>query len=562
MDCPRNIVGSASQLFCRNKDSLEYKALVALSCLSHPQRVILAGFILNAADREVAAQYLLQETSGRGPATMYEFLADWIFLVTKVRPTIDAKLDRQQKQALLESHGGACCFSRAETSTVALDDYVSAFIVPPDVFDHLRANEGTRPFRMLAAFIGNAKAGELESVLKTSTTSSPGHLKQFLLLSKDAFELFASGALSMEAMPFGKKNSYTICVNCLAGSTPDWVSNNIVTFSERSGDLATAPNPLLFEVNRRFSEALSWIQVAEHMKSRPAQQCRSATHYLDFALSRPIVFAMRHVGRLMPVLLRSQIYQALMQVGHRLYGPTLSERMHRLPFGLYLRIAEAGWYPRHRAEFETLRLVEKYTTIPAPRPIDTLQYQGKSYLLMTRVPGRPIGTLLTGMTDEQLQKATQDLGGYLEQLRSIPNNSSTGAQICNSVGGGILDWRIGESQLHELTFATVTDFHQFLTADYSRHLQEKARPSHDKKHNIVFTHGDLNPRNILADETGAITGIVDWECSGWYPEYWEYTKAHFVVRSTIRWLADVIDQIFTGYREELKVENMLSDLGF
>lgn len=58
---------------------------------------------------------------------------------------------------------------------------------------------------MLAAFIGNAKAGELESVLKTSTTSSPGHLKQFLLLSKDAFELFASGALSMEAMPFGKK---------------------------------------------------------------------------------------------------------------------------------------------------------------------------------------------------------------------------------------------------------------------------------------------------------------------------------------------------------------------
>lgn len=85
MDCPRNIVGSASQLFCRNKDSLEYKALVALSCLSHPQRVILAGFILNAADREVAAQYLLQETSGRGPATMYEFLADWIFLVTKGR---------------------------------------------------------------------------------------------------------------------------------------------------------------------------------------------------------------------------------------------------------------------------------------------------------------------------------------------------------------------------------------------------------------------------------------------------------------------------------------------
>lgn len=41
---------------------------------------------------------------------------------------------------------------------------------------------------------------------------------------------------------------------------------------------------------------------------------------------------------------------------------------------------------------------------------------------------------------------------------------------------------------------------------------------------ILFTHGDLDARNILV-ENGCVTGIVAWEQAGWYPEYWEYVKA-------------------------------------
>lgn len=28
----------------------------------------------------------------------------------------------------------------------------------------------------------------------------------------------------------------------------------------------------------------------------------------------------------------------------------------------------------------------------------------------------------------------------------------------------------------------------------------------------------------MDEEEGRITGIVDWEEAGWYPEYWEYVK--------------------------------------
>ena len=41
---------------------------------------------------------------------------------------------------------------------------------------------------------------------------------------------------------------------------------------------------------------------------------------------------------------------------------------------------------------------------------------------------------------------------------------------------------------------------------------------------IVFTHGDLVPQNILV-ENEHVTGIVDWEQAGLYPEYGEHVKA-------------------------------------
>lgn len=181
---------------------------------------------------------------------------------------------------------------------------------------------------------------------------------------------------------------------------------------------------------------------------------------------------------------------------------------------------------------------------------------------MAGLPGEKIGLMLPTMTDEQIQAVVQALKKYTAELRQIPNKSGSGSAICNALGGGILDWRIGDSQREELTCQDEAEFNQYLTRDLP--LNEDARKqilkTHSVKHEIVFTHADLNPRNILVDENGKISGIVDWECAGWYPEYWEYTKAHFTVRYTIRWIADVIDQVFLEYRDELQVEDLLSSM--
>ena len=57
---------------------------------------------------------------------------------------------------------------------------------------------------------------------------------------------------------------------------------------------------------------------------------------------------------------------------------------------------------------------------------------------------------------------------------------------------------------------------------------------------IFFSHADLYPGNILVVKSPqgsqtSISGIVDWEQAGWYPDYWEYCKTMIVGRYDDEW---------------------------
>jgi aminoglycoside phosphotransferase len=272
--------------------------------------------------------------------------------------------------------------------------------------------------------------------------------------------------------------------------------------------------------------------------------------------------AFLYIWKRLPVFLRAFTYRSLATLGLSLYRNTGSCQTHRLPFNLYLRMGPRDWASKHQAELQSLRMIEAYTRIPASRGLDAIEHSGSSYLLMTGVPGQGIGRMLYTMTDQQMDIARQDLEKYLTELRQIPNNIGSDTRICNSLGRGVFDWRITDSQREELVFHNETEFNQCLTSDLL--LDEEARiqisKSHSVNHRTIFTHADLNLRNILVDENKRISGIVDWECAGWYPEYWECAKMHFAVRVTSRRIADVIDQIFPIYYDKVQAEDILSSL--
>ena len=70
-----------------------------------------------------------------------------------------------------------------------------------------------------------------------------------------------------------------------------------------------------------------------------------------------------------------------------------------------------------------------------------------------------------------------------------------------------------------------------------------------------FTHGDLNPFNILVRK-GKVVGIIDWEFSGWYPYYWEYTSAWFGNVTRTEWQGMLIKFLDPPPPQEFKLEEV------
>ncbi|TID19359.1 putative phosphotransferase enzyme family protein [Venturia nashicola] len=94
---------------------------------------------------------------------------------------------------------------------------------------------------------------------------------------------------------------------------------------------------------------------------------------------------------------------------------------------------------------------------------------------------------------------------------------------------------------------------------------KRAFPSILPNHHPVFTHGDLQRKNILVQETSPSPDlsvqsttdynykvtVIDRETAGWYPSYWEYARSIFACG---RWNDDwsvyvdkVLDPFLTEY---------------
>jgi aminoglycoside phosphotransferase len=234
----------------------------------------------------------------------------------------------------------------------------------------------------------------------------------------------------------------------------------------------------------------------------------------------------------------------LRTAGSYLYGYTTAG-VQRLPFGMYLKHGPEIHAERHAGEFNALKLVRSQTSIPVPNPIDLLLSRTESFLVTSRIDGEPAGIAVDECTDEEMHRMAQDLRSWIAELHAIKMDTDSKYAIANATGGPCLDYRISADP--------VGPFHN--EKEFSESLQLGILPGlmHRTGHKIVFTHADLNMRNILVKD-GRISGIVDWENAGWFPEYWEYTKCHFGVRLSKRWLK-MIEAVFENkYEVELGIE--------
>lgn len=195
----------------------------------------------------------------------------------------------------------------------------------------------------------------------------------------------------------------------------------------------------------------------------------------------------------------------------------------RYTAGRWIYIKVTG-RPSH-TEAATLRFVKAHTTIPVPTVLAQFSWRSLNYLFMTRAGGVPLEWTWHSLSDLQRQKVVAQLADYVAQLRRLP--SPDDERIHSVAGGPVRDSRAYEGP----ECGPFRDEQHFnlqlrngLTVEDLSHCCPTLASVHNKRHPIVFTHGDLAPRNIMVAGT-KVTALIDWECAGWYPAHWEYCKA-------------------------------------
>lgn len=203
-------------------------------------------------------------------------------------------------------------------------------------------------------------------------------------------------------------------------------------------------------------------------------------------------------------------------------------------------------------ETEAMKFIAANLTIPVPKVYETSFSDDPnkiSQIVMEYIPGESLDTAWTNLSHEQKISTCRQLNGYLSQLEKLKGNT----RICNASGGpvtvGLRFPRCGGP------FETEADFNTFMIEHEHERMptifKDYIRAGLADNHEIHFAHGDFSPRNILVNEDGRVTAVLDWDRSGWYPEYWD-TNRMLIENPGIRGYFNYFNYILpTRYEKEV-----------
>lgn len=217
------------------------------------------------------------------------------------------------------------------------------------------------------------------------------------------------------------------------------------------------------------------------------------------------------------------------------------------------------------AEANTMQFVASKTNIPVPRVHCAFVHKGQSYIVMERIRGTTLAWAMADLSDQELDKILLQLRDIILELRSLP---APGGSIANCMGGSLRDSRITRPEPRFGPFPSTLLFHNWLRKglkpeDHTDRENDEdwedikwmvAKQDEGFWGDPVFTHADLSPHNIMVRD-GKIVAIIDWDFSGWYPSYWEYTSS-FLGNQTREIWQRTIEKFLDPWVDELRMETV------
>lgn len=527
--------------------------LVRCVDLEYPDGQLLECFLLYSIDPLQTARYILGRCSAEGDGLdLAALLSDWKRLISVF--TYDGSRHQSCDQTIISTirkrDRGKCCITGLGNSV--WDPLVVVPLLPTEAFQIDKELH-----ELLGIYIGPSL---LDWLLLKAASLNPQ--QSHWLVRRSAATALAQGFFHFT---FEQGLKYLVCINTIGGPTLPSIIKKVpirrtAHFTDCTASHVDNPDTSALQILSQFANPIRWTVVAREVACKRPKTIRNGpTASLWRFLSERGATAVAMVWRLVPALVRIRAYQGLAFLGAHMYGPSCSFKVQRLPFGLYLKTTRTR---RHRSlanEFAALQLVRRHTNIPVPSALDLASDSENSYLLTTTVCGVPLGWCIDTLSHDEVTTLIGDLQKSLSELRAIPKEVSPEYAITNVLGKACYDGRLITGSDYDE--ARGDFFGPFVNEDeFNDNLRCGALPdvTHSSGHRIVFTHGDLNMRNIMM-HNGRLSGIIDWETSGWYPDYWDYTKAHFITKLHRRWLR-IVDAVFEqlgNFEAELAVERQL-----
>ncbi|KAG2176093.1 hypothetical protein INT44_000572 [Umbelopsis vinacea] len=213
-------------------------------------------------------------------------------------------------------------------------------------------------------------------------------------------------------------------------------------------------------------------------------------------------------------------------------------------------------------EVAGIRLAKQYTTTPVPDVLDwnnSPKKYGHEYLLMSKLPGVSLDHEWGSLDSKQKQDLLEQLAAYIGELKQ---NICIGSQIGNFAFGANNTLELGKTV--EASIGPWDSYQEMMINQLENKLDALQRQDNygfllrvfgdqvsDLLHSFksgeralfpapqrVFTHGDLNERNIMVTRvqegemtTLKIVGLLDFEWSGMFPCTEEYFASYEFLNS-------------------------------
>ncbi|KAG6885499.1 hypothetical protein C0992_005113 [Termitomyces sp. T32_za158] len=238
--------------------------------------------------------------------------------------------------------------------------------------------------------------------------------------------------------------------------------------------------------------------------------------------------------------------------------------IYPMPFNTVLKIGD-----RTRDEEALSMKLAHSLGLPVPRVLfyASCPDSGEGAIWMTRIPGQLLSQAWQNLSDSEQSTIMDELHQCLLRLRECKNPRSS--EVCSITGTYIKTFRACDGVIPPC--ADKSDFFRYLVRARDHTIRDQTDESRaqfdqvtrkiehlaDMSHSIVFAHGDLMRHNILVKD-GHLSGIIDWECAGWLPEYWDYTTMTirgFVMPSS--WHFSIYNNPAFKYYEELICDHAL-----